>query len=109
MHASLSRGLERIEQAYLVNKHVGAKVLERELELLEAIVDRDLDGNGSIGTGAVARVMAWIRHDGLCWVGSVRSVDRWMCGTRAELHRSGGDVFKVVGSAAGVGDSAPFL
>ena len=27
----------------------------------------------------------------------------------SKLHRSGGDVFKVVGSAAGVGDSAPFL
>jgi hypothetical protein len=52
--------------AYLINQHVGAKVLEGELELLEAVVDRDLDGDGGVGTGAVAGVMAWSRHDGLC-------------------------------------------
>jgi hypothetical protein len=34
-------------------------------------------------------------------------VDREMCGTRASPD--GGDVFKLVASAAGVGDNAPFL
>ena len=52
--------------AYLINKHVRAEVLERELELLETVVDRDLDGDGGIGTGAVACVMTWSRHDGWC-------------------------------------------
>lgn len=33
--------------------------------------------------------------------------DRRMCGTRASPD--GGDVFKLVASAAGVGDNAPFL
>jgi len=88
MHVNASRGLKCIKQAYLVNKHVGAKVFEGELELLEAVVDRDLDGNGSIGSGAVAGVMTWIRHDGWCCDGSVRSVDRWMCVTRADLQAS---------------------
>lgn len=64
--------------AKLINKHVGAEVLERELELLEAVVDRDLDGDGGIRTGGVAGVMAWSRHDGLCW----KVFDRRMCGTR---------------------------
>ena len=58
-----------IRLAYLINQHVCTEVLERELELLEAVVDRDLDGDGGIWTGAVAVVMAWSRHDGLCFEG----------------------------------------
>ena len=52
--------------AYLINKHVRAEVLEGKLELLEAVVDRDLDGDGGIRSGTVACVMAWSRHDGWC-------------------------------------------
>jgi hypothetical protein len=35
--------------------------------------------------------------------------DRRMCGTRTRASPDGGDVFKLVASAAGVGDNAPFL
>jgi hypothetical protein len=35
--------------------------------------------------------------------------DRRMCGTRTRASPDGGDVFKLVASAAGVGDKAPFL
>lgn len=63
---SVLLGLDVEAVAKLINQHVGAKVLERELELLEAVVDGDLDGDGGIGSGAVAGVMAWSRHDGWC-------------------------------------------
>jgi len=58
-----------IRLAYLINKHVCTEVLQRELELLQAVVDGDLDGDGSIRAGIVANVMAWRRHDGGCEVG----------------------------------------
>jgi len=66
---SVLLGLDVEAVAKLINKHVGAEVLEGEFELLEAVVDRDLNGDGGIGTGAVAVVMAWSRHDGLCFEG----------------------------------------
>jgi len=59
-----------IRLAYLINQHVCTEVLERELELLEAVVDGDLDSDGSIGAGVVADVMAWSSHDGGREVGS---------------------------------------
>jgi hypothetical protein len=59
-----------IRLTYLINQHVCTEILERELELLQAVVDRDLDGNGSIRTGVVANVIAWSRHDGGCEVGT---------------------------------------
>ena len=63
-----------IRLAYLINKHVCTEVLERQLELLEAVVDGDLDGDGSIRAGIVADVMAWSSHDGGgCEVGVVDS------------------------------------
>ena len=57
-----------IRLAYLINQHVCTEVLERQLELLQAVVDGDLDGDGSIWAGVVADVMAWSRHDGECEV-----------------------------------------
>ena len=60
-----------IRLAYLINQHVCTEVLERQLELLQAVVDGDLDGDGSVGAGVVANVMAWSRHDGGCEVGGV--------------------------------------
>ena len=83
----LGRGDERwIRLAYLIDQHVCPEVLERELQLLQAVVDGDLDGDGSIGAGIVADVMAWSRHDGGCEVRSVWVV----CGTT-----DGGDVFRL--------------
>ena len=55
-----------IRLAYLINKHVCTEVLERQLELLQAVVDRDLDGDRGIGAGVVADMMTWSRHDGRC-------------------------------------------
>jgi hypothetical protein len=73
--------------AYLINQHVCTEVLERKLELLQTVVDRDLDSDGGIRAGIVADVMARSRHDGCCCeVGRV--VER-------EVHRPGGDVFKL--------------
>ena len=60
-----------IRLAYLINQHVCTEVLERQLELLQAVVDGDLDGDGSIRAGVIADVMAWSRHDGGCEVGGV--------------------------------------
>jgi len=58
-----------IRLAYLINQHVCTEVLERQLELLQAVVDGDLDGDGSIRASVVANVMTWSRHDGRCEVG----------------------------------------
>jgi hypothetical protein len=75
--------------AYLINQHVCTEVLERELELLQAVVDRDLDSDRGIRAGVVADVMAWSRHDGCCCeVARMKYVVR-------EVHRTGGDVFKL--------------
>ena len=74
-----------IRLAYLINQHVCTEVLERQLELLEAVVDGDLDGDGSIGAGVVADVMAWSRHDGRCAVGM------WCLVGQAGAWFTGGD------------------
>jgi hypothetical protein len=84
------REVQAIRLAYLINQHVCPKVLERELELLQTVVDRDLDSDGGIRAGVVADMMAWSRHDGCCC--EVARVVR--CVVR-EVHRTGGDVFKL--------------
>ena len=74
-HSQSTKPLEQGERrwirlAYLINQHVCTEVLERQLELLEAVVDGDLDGDGSVRAGVVADMMAWSRHDGwrLVWL-----------------------------------------
>lgn len=71
-----------IRLAYLINQHVCTEVLERQLEFLQAVVDGDLDGDGSIGAGVVADVMAWSRHDGGCEVGMCV----WWVARKAEVR-----------------------
>jgi hypothetical protein len=61
------REVQAIRLAYLINQHVCPEILERELELLQTVVDRDLDSDGGIRAGVVADMMAWSRHDG-CWM-----------------------------------------
>lgn len=56
---------EQVRLTHLINQNVGTEILERELELLEAVVDGDLDGDKGVRAGVVASVMARSRHDGL--------------------------------------------
>lgn len=66
--------MKQIRLTHLINQNVGTEVLERQFELFEAVVDGDLDGDGSIGAGVIADVMAWSGHDGGgCEVGVVDS------------------------------------
>lgn len=60
---SLVRLSFQIRLTYLIDENVGTKVLERQLELLQAVVDGDFDGDGSIRAGIIASVMARSGHD----------------------------------------------
>ena len=92
--------MQWIRLAHLINQHVSAEVFERKLELLEAVVDRDLDSDWSLGAGIIAGMMAWSRHgDGSCVCGC-------LIGTAGSPD--GGDVFKLA-CAAGIKENAPFL
>ena len=42
---------------YLINEHVHPEVPKRELELLEAVVDRDLDGDQGVRRDILTVVM----------------------------------------------------
>lgn len=57
--------MKQIRLTHLINQNVGTEILERQFELFEAVVDGDLDGDGSIRAGVVAGVMARSRHDGM--------------------------------------------
>ena len=82
--------LQCIRLAYLINQHVGTEVLERELKLLEALVDRDLNGDGGIGAGVVADMMTWSRHGGRCCEADCGSCVVWYSSSP-----DGGDVLKL--------------
>lgn len=54
------------KQTYLINQHIRAKVLKRELQLLEAIVDGDLDGDKGVRRDILAVVVTRSSHDVRC-------------------------------------------
>lgn len=72
-----------IRLAYLLDKHVRAEVLQRQLQLLEtAVVEGNFDGDGSVRT-SVRGVMAGGRHDEKC-----RSLELWCKSSGARRQTS---------------------
>lgn len=48
-------------RAYLINQHIRTEVPQRQLQLLEAVVERDLDGDEGVGRDDVG-VLSRGRH-----------------------------------------------
>ena len=54
----------RQQTTYLVNKHVGPQILEWKLELLQAVVDRNLNSDKGVRRDILTVMMTRCGHDG---------------------------------------------
>ena len=53
----------------LIRQHISSEVSQRQLQLLEAVVDRDLDGDESVWRKSVGVAVSRSSHVGRCWCG----------------------------------------
>ncbi len=67
---------------YLIRQHCGAEIPQRQLQLLDAVVDGDLDGDGRVARQAVAVAAVVCRgcHARRCAAGG-------LCGVELSLMR----------------------